>query len=480
MKLPLPLALILFLSATFLSQAVGYTSSAESTGWNGAHSSTSSGFEAMFYNPAGIFFSEAKFGINILGSVGMRAYTNAFSTSDVIQTFKTLKSDNRNITAALHKQLGQIPETGLSFGFDFSHTFFMAFRKYQTFAFAASWNTRSYCNFTLGKDLFHSLFQKLSLEKGINERVRGTFLLYEDLNFSLSTRASFLEKLLPAINGIYVGFSTHVYVPLLYSNFDTSVRIKTGSTDPITGIYRYDTQLSGEFTYASILPGNLFRNLPLPDAGNFNYQSILNNSGSFGVGFGLDLGILLEINRFIRVGLSVTDLGFFVFDKTIYSSFYSNRELDVFNPQDFLDHSLNAALKEFSNNFRQRNTPLCFMPATAIRTGAAITPLKNRIIQITLPINFSVSHFQEIAEGGIPVLDVATGIEVIPSTGWFSVPLRISIGYSTRSNMAVLACGAGLYLGPCVLEFGLQGIEALIFSFGARSFSIALDLKFLF
>ena len=66
-------------------------------------------------------------------------------------------------------------------------------------------------------------------------------------------------------------------------------------------------------------------------------QSILNGGGNFGMGIGVDLGLLLDINKYIKVGLSVTDLGFMFYAGNQRTDIDRKVTLDVLNASEILD-----------------------------------------------------------------------------------------------------------------------------------------------
>src|SRR4030066_1080993 len=89
---------VLLIFLTLRLFPLNYITTAESISWNGAYSSIADGFEAMLYNPAGLYFTSTKYGFNIFGSYGVRLYSNSMSSDDLIKAFLTMQK-GKNLTA---------------------------------------------------------------------------------------------------------------------------------------------------------------------------------------------------------------------------------------------------------------------------------------------------------------------------------------------------------------------------------------------
>ena len=75
-----------------------YSDSAYSTAMNGAHSAvTCDGFEAMMFNPAGLAASQSRFGLHILGTLGLNLYSNCFNMTTVIEVLEQFQAGNNDI-----------------------------------------------------------------------------------------------------------------------------------------------------------------------------------------------------------------------------------------------------------------------------------------------------------------------------------------------------------------------------------------------
>ena len=109
-------AIILFFLCVNSFYAIDYITTAESISWNGAYTTVSDGMEAMLYNPAGIFLSTRRFGLNILGSYGFRLYNNVFSSDDFIKMYEILGSDEPDITKVINNKLEHMPHFGMTMG----------------------------------------------------------------------------------------------------------------------------------------------------------------------------------------------------------------------------------------------------------------------------------------------------------------------------------------------------------------------------
>lgn len=470
---------LLFMLYTFSSlYAVTNTwQSAFSLGMGGSHSAVSSGLEALMYNPAGIATTPYRFGVNLLGNLTLDAMTNFFSVYDLIEILDTLKSDNPNVDDFFSRQLDWMFPNGISLSCAASITFFSFYAKLQSCSIGFSLDNKIISDVTIGKDLFFGLFDKLSLIEPLKERFYGRVMWYQDFKFAISTKVPNAEKHLP-IRGLYAGFSGHFYLPIIYTSFYSDLTLHTDKPND-AGIYTYSLDIDCDFMYGSVLGKHVFRNTSIPEVNGLNLQNILENGGNFGMGIGADFGLLVDINKYIKVGLSVTDLGFMFYAGNQRTDIDRKITLDILNASEILD-SLQDVIDDFDNAKRSDNCEF-FMPLTAVHLGFSVSPLDRRDITLTIPMSFTVGDFYPVSFGDLPTFELAAGIELMPIFYWFELPLRLSAGFSSSGGFYT-GLGIGFHFGACQLELGVKGLESLFITpaWMGREFAAGCSVSFIF
>lgn len=468
------LLFLLLITPAFKINGVNYTGSAESISWNGAYTSVADGFEAMLYNPAGVYMTDRKFGLNLFGSYGLRAYNNVFSTDDLIDVGKIITVGNQDITDIITRKLNIMPPLGMDMGLDMTAAPIMTYIKLESFALSIAMIPKTSFTVTVGKEIFTTVLQDLDLTKELDFEVKSTLLQYIDLNFGLSTRARFIEKYV-AVEAIYTGINLHVYLPTAYMNFSGKTTIKAGDPDPTTGIYTYDASFKGTIAAS----GNYIMSALLKNAGikQDALNNLFNNMGTAAWGLGLDLGFIIKFNRFVRYGLSITDVGFLVFPESASGTLRYNMNLNPTRMVDFAYTFRDSLSTEIADSIDRSTTAQFFMPQTAIRTGVGVTPIRNKSLGLIIAADISLSDLNRIINGGYATFNFAAGFELSPKINWFEVPFRMAINYNSQANVASLSLGTGLHLGPVEMELGLKGLEALISDWGAKEFAVGVDFK---
>lgn len=451
--------------------------SAFSLGMGGSHSAVSSGLEALAYNPAGIATTPYRFGVNLFGNLTLDAMTNFFSVYDLIEILDTLKSDNPNVDDFFSRQLEWMSPNGISLNSAAAITFFSFYAKLQSCSIGFSFDNKIISDVTIGRNLFFGLFDKLSLIEPLKEKFYGRVMWYQDFKFAVSTKVPNAEKHLP-IRGLYAGFSGHFYLPIIYTSFYSDLTLHTDTPND-TGIYTYSLDIDCNFIYGSVLGKHVLKNISVPEVNGLDLQSILNGGGNFGMGIGVDLGLLLDINKYIKVGLSVTDLGFMFYAGNQRSDIDRKVTLDVLNASEILD-SLQDVIDDFDNT-RQISDCEFFMPLTAIHLGFSVSPLNRRDVTLTLPVSFTVGDFYPVSFGDLPTFELAAGVELMPIFYWFELPLRLSAGFSSSSGFYT-GLGIGFHFGACQLELGVKGLESLFITpaWMGREFAVGCSLNFIF
>jgi hypothetical protein len=199
----------------------------------------------------------------------------------------------------------------------------------------------------------------------------------------------------------------------------------------------------------------------------------------FGIPFGLgfDLGIIIDFNKWVRAGFSVTDLGFMASPATKFE-ISKDVKLDL---QDMAN--IGSEFSDIANTFSGggKGASEAVLAPLAMRLGATATPYSNRFIDLECPLNFTVTDFDLIALGFLPTFGFSTGVEFTVKLGVLHMPLWTSIGYFTSSGVS-LGFGGGLHVGVWHLDFGLRGIEALMAPAGnsawGRDVAFAMQMSF--
>ncbi|OHD18888.1 MAG: hypothetical protein A2086_13000 [Spirochaetes bacterium GWD1_27_9] len=465
MKLKIFLITLVVTTVSLQINSLNFLTTAESVSWNGAYTSVADSFEAMLYNPAGIYMTEKKWGLNAFGSSGIRVYNNTLSTSDLLKVFNLMKTNNGDITDFVKTKMSLMPDlNGFDLGFDLSMFNFMFFYKTKDYGFSFSFLPKTYITASLSKSIFQTVFDKLDVEKGINAKISATAMQYFDLNFSLSTRVRFLEKAMPFFNAIYAGVTGHVYIPTFFANVVGEGSVYKGSPNA-DGIYSYRLKLNPKMIFSGIAPNffTLIPNSPIP------FQS-----GTGGVGFGFDMGFILEFNRFVKVGFSITDLGFFALSA---NQIETAVDLDIMDVQNISTNLLNSF-----KNTKSQLISYGWMPATSFRLGVLVTPVKHKYFDLLIAGDISVTDLQRAINGEYATFNVSTGVEFTPKTGnnKLKFPLRLAFNYNTQANAPSFSWGFGLHAGPVEMEVAIRGLEVLISGWGAKEIAIAYDFKFEF
>ncbi|HOV14169.1 MAG TPA: DUF5723 family protein, partial [Spirochaetota bacterium] len=334
--------------------SISYTTTATSISWSGAYTSIADGFESMLYNPAGLYMTNRRFGLNVFGSYGFRVYNNTLSTDHF---FKIYNSTDGNITSFISERLNGMTNMGFDTGFDLSMFNFMFYIKYEKFSFGFSFLPKTYLKFTISKSLFEALGQKLDLTKPLNLKFTSSFLQYLDLNINLSTRPKFIEKSIP-VEAIYAGVTGHFYFPTILLNLISTGTIKEGTPNS-TGFSTFDVGINGELNVGGLVPHILSQtgldvgSLGVPDGAKNNVNSLIKNSQSTGFGLGLDMGFIIKFNKIIKLGVSATDIGFIAIPQSTKSSINMTRNLDLMNIQNFtgtISEDIINSLGNITNN----------------------------------------------------------------------------------------------------------------------------------
>jgi hypothetical protein len=454
---------------TYSSYSLSYITTAESISWNGAYTSIADGFEAMLYNPAGLYMTERRFGINAFGSYGMRLYDNVLSSGDILGVLKKMKGDG-NISEFIIKYLEVMPQAGFDGGVDISFLNFMMYLKYSDFSLGLSIIPKTYATFTLQKELFNYVFKNINLTVPVQVTANGKLVEYLDINFNLSTRAKAIEKNMQ-VDAIYAGLTGHFYLPTLYIDSRNKVNISTGAPDS-NGIYTYNMQVTGNTYVAGFLPSILKYNPAFA-----SYGPLFNNDAGAGFGFGLDLGFIVKINKFIKVGFSMTDLGFMVFPQAAKLEINNSQSISPYNFTEILNFSSFLLKNILGSTPKTAVTGL--MSPLAFRLGLGITPLRSNYYDFLIALDASLSDIDRVIYGEYLTFNFSAGVEFAPKYNWFQMPLRITFCYNSQCNYPSSSQGIGLYLGPAEMEIGIKGLlDYLIW--GAKEMALGVDFKFEF
>jgi hypothetical protein len=461
--------LIIFANFLINSYSLSFITTAESISWNGAYTSIADGFEAMLYNPAGLYMTDRRFGVNAFGSYGMRFYDNITSSGDILEMIKRTKSDG-NISTIINKYLDSMPGNGFDGGGDMSMFNFMLYMKYADFSLGFSMIPKTYGTFTIDKDLFTSVFKNLNLTQPIEISANGRFMQYLDFNFNLSTRAKFIEKYVN-VESIYVGMTGHFYFPTIYINSMNKLSITTGAPDA-NGIYTYQMQVTGDTIVGGFFPP-IFKYM----SSFSSYGSLFQNDAGAGFGLGVDLGFIVKFNKIIKIGFSMTDLGFIVFPQAAKLGVNASKNISPYNFTEILNfyQFIISNLK----NSQTKTAVNALLSPLAFRFGLAYTPLKSLYYEFIVAADISISDLDRLVYGGYVTFNFSTGIEFAPRYGWFQMPLRITFCYNSQANYPSSSQGIGVYLGPVEMEFGIKGIIDFLL-WGTREMAFGVDFKFEF
>ncbi|MBN2547136.1 MAG: hypothetical protein JXB50_15145, partial [Spirochaetes bacterium] len=177
------ITLIFIIFFKFNINTLNYITTAESISWYGANTSVSDGLEAMLYNPAGIYLAPARFGLNMLGTYGVRYYNNTFTTAKLIDLYK-LSISGKNLTKYgwISDMISYMPDTGYEIGFNYSIGNIMTFIRFTNFSLGLSLQQKFNTSMVMDKNIFRTIFQKLDLTKENYYDIKFYALNYIDFN----------------------------------------------------------------------------------------------------------------------------------------------------------------------------------------------------------------------------------------------------------------------------------------------------------
>lgn len=485
MKIKKSALLLIILVICHSAYTLNYITTAESISWNGAYASVSEGFESMLYNPAGLFMTPSKYGLNLFGTYGVRYYNNSISTDHVLKLLE-MRINDQNATNLLSTIITGMPVTGFDTGFDVSLLNFMTYFKYSDFSLGFSILPKTNFTATIDKNLFVYLFQELSLQNELTFKINSTFFQYVDFNFVLSGRAKALEKYIP-VDAIYIGLTGHFYLPTVFvkAKLDES-SLSSFAWDNSYGLYGYRVKFKGNIqTNMNLIITEPVKaaNVVNRDLAGFNLQSFVNNSGSFGFGVGFDMGFIVQFNKYVRAGFSVTDLGFITFPQSssISADIYTDVTFDPSSGATFnftkIGNDLLSGLQTLVNSGGETIAYQFWLPNTSIRTGVGILPIRSRYFDMIIAADLSLSDLNRMLIGDYPTFNLSIGMEINPKVSFIEIPIRLAFNYNTQVNAPSFSTGIGLYLGPVEMEIGVKGLEALIKELGAKEICIGLDFK---
>ena len=455
-----------------------YSDSARSTAMNGAHSAvTCDGFEAMLFNPAGLAASQSKFGLHILGTLGLNLYSNCFNMTTVVEVLEQFQGGDNSIEHFVSDMQAQSFfsefQTGLAMNYNLFKFFFHTKRVSLGFSDTVKMRARMF----IGDDLFSTVFNEINLNK--NQSL-GTIdldlMVYNDFCATFSMYLWMLERKTP-FKGVYLGGGIHWYIPMVHASAEFSGKLGKGSlgekidvSQVDANLYTYNLELDGKVSLASPAASS-WDFLGIPQLGN------LSNGEGVPLGFGADLGVLIDFNNWVRAGLSVTDLGFMMSPST---------EIEVHKKINLDLQKIGDIGSEFSGiaddvmNGGKGGYEIILAPATA-RVGFTFIPLLSRYMDVECPLTFTVTDFDLIPSGLLPTFGVSTGLDLLIKAGFFQLPLWTSVGYFTSSGFS-WGVGTGLHLGVWHLDLGVRGLESLFAppsnSGWGRDIAFAMQMSF--
>ena len=449
--------------------SANFITTAQSISWSGAYTTVADGFEAMLYNPAGIYKTNKTMGLNIFGSYALRYYNNTFSTDDVIKFFS-----GDDVTELFRAKLKTLSDLNMNFdmGVELSMFNIMFYKNLKDFGIGVSFIPRTYMTMTFSRSFVDAVFKGIDFNDPIKFTMSTTIMNYLDLNVSLSTRVKFLEKAIPIFDMIYAGMSTHVYLPTTFFNLTASGEVYKGSPDPgafddiFKNMYPINIRLSGNAQTSGIVNGALASSIS--SFGNKQVDSLFLQKDVYGFGLGFDFGFILVFRKIFNFGFSVTDLGFITFPKA--ASIGLSVDLPIMEASKIMDE-----LDVEANT----DSGVTWMPNTTLRIGASYKPFEKKYFDFLIALDLSVSDlYRCLNEGEYATFNFATGAEFRVKVGIVQFPLRFVFSYNTQANVAIFSTGIGLYVGPVEMELAIKGLEALIDGWGAKDIQMGMDFKF--
>ena len=469
-----------------------FIASARSIAWGGAYASIGDGFEALAYNPSGIYMTNKRMGLDILGSRSFRLFSQFFSTQTAIDILH-IKNNGGELNRLIPKAT---TIWGSSFGVDTNILSLSSYINLDNFGIGFFLKNKQFSYITLDSGLYNMILNEANFNGSQSLSIRGLVFDYLDFGFSMSTRVRFLERV-TKIPKIYAGFTTHLYVPLFFNELNVKGTISSEPKDvtynAIHGnIYAYNINLSGHNRSGGLVPyilkdtiGPLFD--PSSDTGKIVNTFLSDKSGVGDFGIGFDFGFTLVLNQYVKVGFAINDLGFIIFPKLAKNKM--NEDIIKIDLSSVINSLSGGGDGSEAGDFININSPIipdassetfAMVSPLSIRTGVSFTPVYNKYFDLILALDISVSDFYKIAFEGYPTFAIGTGIEFAPKFGWFRMPIIAAFNFNTESLGPSFSFGIGLHLAALKLMIAVKGLEALIEGYGSNDMAIGLDFKFEF
>jgi len=421
-------------------------------------------------NPANFVPYNGYVGIPGISNISFSIYNTSFIYKKLVTTNKKgvpVKFTTTKFINSLAK--ANWFNTGLNlevigFGFRVKDYFF-------TFSYRVKYDE----SFRYSKDLFGFL-----LPGNLAQNSKGDYIFTKDspallkiepkLNIYHEYCLGFQGKIL---DDLYIGASTKFLFGIFNLNSKKlNAKVYTDPTDyTIYGQYDMDLKIASVLPYYKKDDDEKVQ-LDLESIFNsgIGVSKIINNCFTQNAGFAIDLGAVYRINQEIRVGASITDLGFICWrgsplsikplDKTYY-------EFSGFNNDQFKD-----LIENFNINFD-----------TIINNNFSLKSIKSYTTMITskimvegyfdlTPCNRFIMQVKGYILGKffLPQLTVAYN-------GTFFESIDVVVSYSLmKRSFANLGIGLGFRMGPVHLYLGTDNVLAPINIFNARQANATVGL----
>jgi len=193
-----------------------------------------------------------------------------------------------------------------------------------------------------------------------------------------------------------------------------------------------------------------------------------------GSGIGFDIGVSGEVNEYLRVGASVTDIG----SMNWTANLEENTARTAIHMDDPLRQSQRDSIQDAVKGDTHPGESFSTSLPTTIRLGVAVELHKVRFLrpvilgEMTLACDYNQGLYD--VPGSTNVGRISLGLEFKP---WGFLPIRtgVSFGGVDRSNFAL---GLGFHLGVFDLDFASDNLEWIFSQKDFTSGSVSVGMRF--
>jgi hypothetical protein len=209
---------------------------------------------------------------------------------------------------------------------------------------------------------------------------------------------------------------------------------------------------------------------PIRGASNAGYQPF---PAPAGTGLGFDLGVAADVNEYLRVGISVTDIGSVEWTRNVEQA-VSSGSVTVDDP---MEEAQRDALEDAISGDRMPCDPFSSSLPTAFRMGVAVelhrVPALKRVLwgEWMFACDYNLGLVE--SAGGTQTGRFSMGLEFKP---WGFLPLRTGASFGGPDHFT-FAVGFGLHSGAFDFDLASEHLNFLLSEASLAHGSIAVGMR---